>query len=154
MIIPMQSTLMLEYPMRSLICVASVLCFLGVAGWLSHTAGATNQDDIPTIEKIMKTLHGKKGNLKAAQAEVKRESPDWAKVEKEAKVIVKYAGYLSKNDPPRGEKSSFEKLAKSYESHAKALEKAAKKEDLKGAREATKKLGASCKACHTAHKEQ
>jgi cytochrome c556 len=140
--------------MRSLICAASVLGFLGVAGWLSHTAGAANQDEIPSIEKIMKTLHGKKGHLKAVQAELKRQSPDWPKVDKEAKTIVKFGGFLTKNDPPRGEKSSFEKLAKSYETHAKFLEKAAEKENLKGAREAMKKLGNTCKACHDAHKEQ
>jgi cytochrome c556 len=155
MTIPMQSTLIMENPMRSLMCVASVLVFLAFAGWVTHTAGAASDDETPSIKKIMDTLHkGKKASRSVVTAELKHDSPDWAKVEKQAKVMVRFGAFLAKHDPPRGEKSSFEKLAKSYESHAKALEKAAKNEDLKGARAALKKIGGTCKACHTAHKEQ
>jgi cytochrome c556 len=153
MTIPMRSNPLLEYPMRSLMCVASVLVVLGVAGWLSQTAGAANQDEIPSIEKIMKTLHAKKGKLNAVRAELKQASPDWAKVEEDAKEIVKFGGFLVKSEPHRGEKSSFEKLAKSYESRAKELEQSAQKKDREGAQAAMKKLGASCKTCHEAHKE-
>ena len=138
--------------MRSLICVASLLTVLAVAGFVSQTAAS--DDETPSIEKIMETLHkGKMAPVNVVKAELKNESPDWAKVEKEAKIIEKFGAFLAKNDPPRGEKSSYEKLAKAYESHAKALVKAAGRENLKGAREAMKKIGASCKACHTAHKE-
>ena len=151
----MQSTPILEYPMRSLMCVASVLVFLAFAGWVSHTAGAASDDETPSIKKIMDTLHkGKMAKLSVVKAELKHESPDWAKVDKAAEVMVKLSGVLAKHDPPRGEKSSFEKIAKTYHSHAKALEKAAEEEDLKGAQAALKKLGGTCKACHTAHKEQ
>jgi cytochrome c556 len=155
MMIPLQSTLILENPMRSLMCVASVLCFLAVAGWVSHTAGAASDDETPSIEKIMEKLHkGKTAPLSVVKAQLKSDSPDWAKLDEEAKVMVKFGAFLAKNDPPRGEKSSFEKLAKSYESHVKALKKAVEKEDLTGARAALKKIGGTCKACHTAHKEQ
>ncbi len=154
MTIPMQSTLILENPMRSLMCVASVLDLLGRRR-LGLSPSAASDDEIPSIEKIMETLHkGKMAKLSVVKAELKHESPDWTKVEKETKEIVKLGGFLAKHDPPRGEKSSFEKLAKSYESHAKALEKAAEKEDLEGARAALKKIGGTCKACHAAHKEQ
>ena len=149
----MQSTLILENPMRSLMCVASVLAFLAVAGWVSHSAAS--DDETPSIEEIMKTLHkGKMAKLSVVKAELKHESPDWAKVDKAAEVMVKLSGVLAKHDPPRGEKSSFEKLAKTYHTQSKALEKAAEKEDLKGAQAALKKIGGTCKACHTAHKEQ
>ncbi len=151
--IPMRSTLILENPMRSLMCVASVLTFLAVAGWVSQTSAS--DDETPSIEKIMEVLHkGKMAKLSVVKAELKHESPDWAKVEKEGKEIVKLSAVLAKHDPPRGEKSSFEKLAKAYESHAKALVKAAEKEDLKGAQAAVKKIGGTCKACHATHKEQ
>ncbi len=151
--IPPEPNLMREYRMRSLMCVASVLVLLAVAGWVSHPAGAASDDETPSIKKIMAALHkGAKAPLNNVKALLKSDSPDWSKVEKDAEVIVKYAAFLPKHDPPKGEKADFEKLAKDYEKSAKALEAAAEKEELKAARAASKKLGASCKACHTAHK--
>ena len=75
------------------------------------------------------------------QAQLKGDSPDWAKVETEAKIIEKFGAFLPKTEPPKGDKASYEKLAKAYEKNAKALEEAAEKEDLAKARDATKKLG-------------
>ena len=43
--------------MRSLMCVASVLGLLAVAGWVSGPAGAASDDETPTVKKIMATLH-------------------------------------------------------------------------------------------------
>ena len=139
--------------MRSLICVASVFGLLAVAGWVSQPAGAANDDETPSIKKIMAALHkGAKAPVNAVKAELKSDSPDWAKVGKDAEVIVKYASFLEKHDPPKGEKADYDKLSKAYLSSAKALETAAGKENLKGARAASNKLSGSCKACHTAHK--
>ena len=83
---------------------------------------------------------------------MKEDSPDWSKVEKDAVIIEKFAVFLTKTDPPKGEKASYVKLTKAYETGAKDLKTAAEKEDLKSARAASKKLGDSCKACHTAHR--
>ena len=62
-------------------------------------------------------------------------------------------GYLVKNDPPKGDKEGWEKLAKAYAASGKSLAEAAEKEDAAKAKAATKKLQTSCKACHDAHKE-
>ena len=59
---------------------------------------------------------------------------------------------LPKNDPPRGDKEAYEKLAEAYASAGKALETAAEKEDLSGSRTAFRKISASCKACHKSHR--
>jgi cytochrome c556 len=138
--------------MRSLICMASVLVLLAVAGWVSHPAGAASDDETPAIKKIMQKLHGKTGALKSVKTALKSDTPDWSKVGKDSEVIAKYAAFLTKSEPSKGEKADFEKLAKAYEKSAKALETATEKENLTGARDATKKLDSSCKACHTAHK--
>jgi cytochrome c556 len=43
-------------------------------------------------------------------------------------------------------------LAKAYAASAKSLEEAAEKENLKGARDAFKKISGSCTACHESHR--
>jgi cytochrome c556 len=141
--------------MRVLLCAASVLVLLLVVSLVPGPAGAQDDEKVPPVKKIMDVLHkGGKAHLSKAKAALKGDSPDWAEVLKDAKAIHKYGGYLAKNDPPRGEKADWEKLAKAYASTAKTLEEAAEKEELTKARAATKKLSTSCKTCHDAHKEQ
>ncbi|MGA2703634.1 MAG: cytochrome c [Isosphaeraceae bacterium] len=137
--------------MRNLICTASVMCLLVVAGVVSRGAS----DEAPaTIEKIMDTLHkGKKSTLAALKTALKSQSPDWATVQKEAKTYSKFAADLPKNDPPKGDPAAFKKLAKAFAANAKTLNDAAQKEDLAAANAAIRKIGGSCKTCHDAHKE-
>ncbi len=137
--------------MRNLICTASVMCLLVVAGVVSRGAS----DEAPaTIEKIMDTLHkGKKSTLAALKTALKSQSPDWAMVQKESKTYGKFAADLPKNDPPKGDPAAFKKLARAFAANAKALNDAAQKEDLAAANAAIRKIGGSCKTCHDAHKE-
>ncbi|HLN33581.1 MAG TPA: cytochrome c [Gemmataceae bacterium] len=137
--------------MRNLICTASVMCLLVVAGVMSRGAS----DEAPaTIEKIMDTLHkGKKSTLAALKTALKSQSPDWAMVQKESKTYSKFAADLPKNDPPKGDPAAFKKLARAFAANAKALNDAAQKEDLAAANAAIRKIGGSCKTCHDAHKE-
>jgi len=140
-----------ENLMRSLICTASVMCLLVVAGVMSRGAS----DETPaTIEKIMDTLHkGKKSTLAALKTALKSPSPDWAAVQKETKTYSKFAADLPKNDPPKGDPASFKKLAEAFAANAKTLNDAAQKEDLAAANAAVRKLVGSCNSCHDAHKE-
>jgi cytochrome c556 len=140
-----------ENLMRSLICTASVMCLLVAAGVMSQGAS----DETPaTIEKIMDTLHkGKKSTLAALKTALKRQSPDWAAVQKETKTYSKFAADLPKNDPPKGDPASFKKLAEAFAANAKTLNDAAQKEDLAAANAAIRKLVGSCNSCHDAHKE-
>ena len=127
--------------MRVLLCAASVLVLLLIVSLVPGPAGAQDDEKVPSVKKIMDVLHkGEKGVLRKAKAALKGDSPDWAEVLKDAKEIAKYGAYLAKNDPPKGDKESWEKLAKAYASNAKTLEEAAEKEDLAKARAATKKL--------------
>ena len=137
--------------MRSLICTASVMCLLVVAGVMSRGAS----DETPaTIEKIMDTLHkGKKSTLTALKRALKTQSPDWAAVQKETKIYSKFAADLPKNDPPKGDPAAFKTLAKAFAANAKTLNDAAEKEDLAAANAALHKLVGSCNSCHDAHKE-
>jgi cytochrome c556 len=132
----------------------TVLALLVIASLVSGPAGAQDAEKVPSVKKIMADLHkGAKGHLNKAKAALKGESPDWAVVAKEGKLIHKNGEWLVKNDPPKGDKESWEKLAKAYAAEGKALEEAGEKEDLAKAKAATKKLSASCKTCHSAHKD-
>jgi cytochrome c556 len=134
--------------MKRLVCVASMLAILGVA------AGART-DDPPTIKDVMDKLHkGASSPLAKLKTALKASSPDWSAVQDLTKEFEEFGAALAKNDPPRGEKADFEKLAKAYEKNAKALNAAAKAEDKAKAKAALTKITDSCKTCHTAHKGQ
>src|SRR5271155_4852558 len=106
--------------MRVVLCAMSGLVLLLVVSFVPGPAGAQDDEKVPSVKKIMDVLHkGGKAHLSKAKAALKGDSPDWAEVLKDAKAIHKYGGYLSKNEPPRGDKESWEKLPKSYASTAK-----------------------------------
>jgi hypothetical protein len=139
--------------MRALICAASLLGLLTVVAWTSRPAGAQD-DEKMTIKQIMGKIHkGSKAPIKNVQAELKSNSPDWSKVEIDANLIEKFGAFLPKAEPPRGDQASYQKLARAYEKNAKALKGAVADHDHAKAKDAAKKLGGSCKACHDAHKE-
>ena len=109
---------------------------------LGHgTGGAQSDEKMPSIKKVMDKLHkGKNAPLNTVKAALKSDSPDWADVQKDAKVFATYGAYLPKNDPPKGSKESWEKLAKAYASNGKALEDRSRKGRLKAARSASTKM--------------
>jgi cytochrome c556 len=101
----------------------------------------------------MKKLHtGKPSPLSTVKAALKSDSPDWTKVQPAAKQFATLGAALPKSDPPKGDKESYEKLAKDYAAAGKSLEESAEKEDLTASRDAFKKISTSCSACHKAHK--
>jgi cytochrome c556 len=139
--------------MRSFLCAAGACCVLLAAGLATGRAGTSRDDETPTIKKIMDELHkGAKSPLSTMKTALKAASPDWDEISKQAKLFAEYGESLPKNDPPKGDKESYEKLAKAYASNAKALKKSAEDSDLKGARSAFNKISTSCMACHKSHR--
>ena len=66
----------------------SLCSLLTVVALSSRPAGAQSDGDTPTIKEIMAKLHkGSKAPLTAVKAELKTDSPDWAKVKTEATII-------------------------------------------------------------------
>jgi len=140
--------------MKSLICAASIACLLVVAAVAGRPAGAADDANADSIEKIMDKLHkGAKSPMGVLKGALKSQSPDWTKIQKESKTFATVSADLPKFDPPKGDAASFKKLAKAYASNAKTLQTAAEKEDLGATKAAFRKLGGSCQACHDAHKE-
>jgi cytochrome c556 len=124
---------------------------------LATVALAGGRDDQqPTIKEIMEKAHkGTKQSqalLTQVRNELKKDDPNWEKVQKQAKELVSLGTSLGKNEPPRGDKESWEKLTAAYVANAKKLEAGAEEKDQAAARAAVAKLGGSCRSCHMAHK--
>jgi cytochrome c556 len=139
--------------MKRFVCLAGALVVIGLASLSAGLAGAA--DEKVTIKDVMDALHkGTKSPLAQLKAELKAESPDWAKIQKTTKQFVTYGAALPKNEPPRGDPADFKRLATTYYNTAKAIDEAAHKEDKQAAQAALSKLTGLCKTCHAAHKEQ
>ncbi len=138
--------------MKKLVMLGSVLAVLACAGISGVRAGSA-YEATPSVKEIMKKINGGpksiSGKLKTA---LKSSKPDWSVIQEDTKEYVELSEALAKNEPKKGSKESWEKLSKGYLDHATALDEAAKKEDKAGVQAALKKAGATCKACHTAHK--
>jgi cytochrome c556 len=133
--------------MKRMAGMASVLAVVILA------AGA--EDSSPSIKEIMGKLHkGPNAPLAKLKTALKASTPHWKEVQQLSKDFVNLGAGLARNEPPRGDKSAFVQLADTYYQSAKALDAAAKAEDTARARAALNRIGASCKACHAAHKQQ
>jgi len=137
--------------MKRLVCGAGVVLTVLMAAVL---AGAQDEKS-PSIKDVMNKLHkGANAPLGKIGKALKTESPAWKDIQNSTKDFVILGASLAKNDPPKGEKASWKKLADTYFADAKALDDAAKSENKQAALAAHGKLAASCKSCHTAHKGQ
>jgi cytochrome c556 len=132
--------------------LVSVGCGLVLLAVLSLLVGPVPAKD-PTIKEIMNKAH-KGGNsiLTSVGNELRGSDPDWDDVQNQTKDLVKLGTALGKNNPPAGEKESWQRLTAEYLTNAKALDAAAQKKDKAGAQAAYKKLTTSCKTCHQAHR--
>jgi cytochrome c556 len=108
--------------------------------------------DNPDIETIMKKVNGKTGLHKAIATDLKAANIDWDAEQKKSKEYYELISSLGKNDPPKGDKKSWEKLTKSYADNAKSLNDACEKKDKSGVNSALNKIQGSCMACHKAHR--
>src|SRR5262245_8724315 len=138
--------------MRRLAKWVAVLALGAVAALILAPSRAADDKDL-TIKEIMTKAH-KGGNslIQVVGKELKANDVDWDHVTDHVKDLVKLGKGLAKNEPPRGDKASWEKLTKQYEDNATALQKAAEKKDKKAAVEAHKKLTGMCMTCHKVHK--
>jgi hypothetical protein len=146
---------------RTLLTCATVTLLAGLAAGCNKTtrpaaaaAGATAAVGVPTIHDIMEQVNRRKSGLHSEVGEaLQAESIDWAGVEPKTKNYAALVDFLGKNDPPKGDKASWESLSKSYAADAQALYAAAEKKDKDAALSAHQKLSDSCMGCHRAHRE-
>jgi cytochrome c556 len=133
--------------------MTGVLAMVIAGALVTGSAGAG--DEAASIKDLMGKLHkGAKAPLNQVKAQLKSDSPDWAKIKSDAKEINALSASLAKFDPPKGDAAAYKALAATYHNTAKALDAAAEKEDLGATKAACTKLSTSCKECHSAHKGQ
>ncbi len=138
--------------MKKLVCVACVVGLTAILGLALTFAGA-DDEKTATIKEVMRKLHkGANAPLAKLKKALAADSPDWEAIQKTTKDFATVGAALPKNDPPKGDKEDFKKLAESYSKNAKSLNEAAKEEDKAEALAAFKKVSTSCMACHKAHK--
>jgi cytochrome c556 len=101
-------------------------------------------DKVPAVDEIMEKAHASKTGLRAKIGD---------EVKKQAKEFVSLADALAKNEPPKGPKDSWQKLAKEYAEQVKELQKAVDKKDAKGVTAMNQKLNNNCMGCHDVHRD-
>ena len=130
-------------------------CLVGLMASSTFVSGLCGAEDekVATIKEVMAKLHkGANSPLVKVKKGLAAESTSWKDIQKATKEFAILGADLPKNEPPKGEKEDYKKLADAYCSSAKALNVAAGKEDKTAAESAFKKISTSCAACHKAHK--
>ena len=136
--------------MKRLACLTFMAAL--VAAVAQVPVGAQS-DETPSIKEVMQKLHkGNKAPLVMVKKDLQAMPPKWDEVKKLTKDCVVLGAGLAKNDPPRGDKAHFTKLATEYFENAKAMDEASQKEDKAGVLAGQRKIAQSCKACHDAHR--
>ncbi|MFI5457856.1 MAG: cytochrome c, partial [Isosphaerales bacterium] len=108
----------------------------------------------PTTKQIMVKLNGREpGALtKAIGKALEADSPAWETIGPQTQEYARLAAAMSKNDPTRGSKESWAKLATAFATTAEALNKAAQAKDRDAALEAHGIINGSCMECHREHR--
>jgi hypothetical protein len=97
--------------MKRLVCLASALALLAASALAARRAGA-DDEKTPTIKEVMGKLHkGANSPLAKVKKALKAETPPWKEIQDQSKDFVILGASLAKNEPPRGEKEDFKKLA-------------------------------------------
>ncbi len=114
------------------------------------------EDETYDNETVMKTLFNKKSGKFSTdlKKQIEASPTNWEALQKTTEEIAKYGKALGNNEPEKGSKDSFKKLAGKLGENTKALDDAADAKDLDKVKASKKTIEASCKACHSAHRGQ
>ena len=138
--------------MKKLICLLFMPALMMV---FSPAIKFARSDDEKTytIKEVMQKLHkGPNAALAKMKKALAEDTPDWTDIKSLAKDFETYGKSLPENDPPKGEKEDFKKLADSYYDNAKDMNAAAKKEEKDGVQSSFSKIQKACAGCHKAHR--
>jgi cytochrome c556 len=105
-----------------------------------------------SIERIMKSVHGKNGLMKKLAGLMEAKPTNWAAVRAATKAIAPLAADLGKRKPDKGPKESWAELTEVYADFAKELDDAAAKKDKDALKDAFTNLNGGCNKCHDRHR--
>jgi hypothetical protein len=123
----------------------------GEAGALAP--GGPGPAATPGIRQIMRKLNqGPNSLTPLLKSELGQSPPPWETIQAQTKEFAALAADLSKFDPPRGTKESWEEMARAYAESAADLNKAALAKDAGAALSAHGDLENACMSCHRQHR--
>src|SRR5947209_16573397 len=80
---------------------------------LALSPAGAQDDKVPDVKAIMGKLNkGPKALTSTLRKDLAAGEPDWDKVQNDAKEFSRLAEMMGKNEPPKGEKASWDKLTK------------------------------------------
>ena len=136
---------------RAAVVTAFGVAAVGLVAGRARTADDKKDDTAPTVKQIMSMGHkGADALMNKIGAAAK--AGKWDVAQKAATGLAENGAKLGKNVSKKGDAKSWEMLAKKYAEDTKAVAEAAEKKDADATKTALGTLGASCKACHDAHK--
>jgi hypothetical protein len=115
--------------------------------------GAADPKPLPVKEIMGKLNKGPGALTPSIKRELQRESANWSAIQEQTTQYAGLAADLALNDPPKGDKSSWQMRTKQYAEAAQALNDAAQKRDKSASLAAHARLTRSCTACHEAHQK-
>jgi hypothetical protein len=124
---------------------------LGV-GVITGFAGA-DPKPLPVKEIMTKLNKGPSALTPSIKCELQKQNGNWMAIQEQTKQYAVLAADLTRNDPPKGDKASWEKRAKQYAEDASALDDAARRQDKSAALAAHARLTGACNACHEVHRK-
>lgn len=135
---------------KALIAGTALTCLM-----LAVVSAGAQGGKTPTVKEVMKKLNYRDAALCPTIGKALKANPvNWDEVQKEARQFAEFAEALPKNDPPAGDKASWNKLTQAYVSAAQELNAAAQRKDQAAAVTAHGKLAnpATCNGCHKTHR--
>jgi hypothetical protein len=107
----------------------------------------------PNIRYIMNRVARKGALTDKIAAGLEAEPISWEKLQERSKECARLASALGQNEPPRGSKESWAKLALAYANSATSLDRAAQGKDREAALASLDQLANSCTECHREHRK-
>jgi cytochrome c556 len=137
--------------MKRMAMIVAAAAVVALGAWAVCPAGAADKPH--DIKEIMNKLNKPGAIGPNLGKDLKEDDLDWDEIQRETKEYAQYAEDLGKNDPPRGDKSSWASLTRAYAENAKQMDFSAQQKDRQGTQAAHKKLMDSCTACHKVHRK-
>jgi hypothetical protein len=138
---------MLRFATLTLLGGVLAVPFLGTT-----SAIADGKGDSPSVEEIMKKLHGRAGAHKIIGKSLDAPAPDWAAISTQTKIYVTLANDMTNTKVEKGDAKAWDKLCKEYADLAKELDTAVDKKEKSAAKASFIKLKETCDACHENHR--
>jgi hypothetical protein len=132
--------------------VAAFLAAAAVATFLGLAAIADGVRKLSIMAVMQKQYRVSRAPFVMIKKGLDADAPDWEKIQDSTRSFVLLAAALEQNEPRHGTKESWKRLTELHSGDAKKMSDAALARDKETLLAVHKRVAASCKACHDAHR--